>query len=132
VALSVLLDTSAYSELKRGNPLVASIVRAAEELLVSAVVIGELLYGFRRGSRFQRNQRELEAFLGRPRVRFVPVTRVTADRYSRIASALRASGTPIPSNDIWIAAHAMETGAELVSFDAHFEHVAGIAWIRPA
>ena len=45
-------------------------------------------------------------------------------------SSLRAKGRPIPTNDIWIAAHAMETGADLVSADRHFEHVDGIAWIR--
>ena len=55
---------------------------------------------------------------------------VTADRYSRIAASLRAKGRPIPTNDVWIAAHAMETGADLVSADRHFEHVDGIAWLR--
>ena len=59
---------------------------------------------------------------------------VTADRYStifaRIAAALRAKGSPIPTNDVWIAAHALETGADLVSADRHFESVDGIAWLR--
>ena len=61
---------------------------------------------------------------------FVPVGSITADRYSRIAAALRAQGSPIPTNDVWIAAHAMETGADLVSADRHFEAVSGIAWLR--
>ena len=50
--------------------------------------------------------------------------------YSRIAASLRAKGRPLPTNDVWIAAHAMETGADLVSADRHFEHVDGIAWVR--
>ena len=54
----------------------------------------------------------------------------TADRYSRIAVGLRAKGRPIPSNDIWIAAHTMETGADLVSCDRHFEQIDGLAWIH--
>ena len=54
----------------------------------------------------------------------------TADRYARIATALRAKGRPIPSNDIWIAAHSMETGADLVSCDRHFEYIDGLAWIH--
>ena len=53
----------------------------------------------------------------------------TADRYARTAAALRAKGRPIPSNDIWIAAHALETGADLVSYDHHFGEVDGLAWI---
>jgi tRNA(fMet)-specific endonuclease VapC len=132
VALRALLDTNAYSELKRGHPEVARIVRSSEQTLVSAIVVGELIYGFRRGRRLERNLRELDDFLARPRVALVPATRVTADRFGRIAAALRDQGTPIPTNDIWIAAHAMETGADLVSFDAHFERVAGLAWVRPS
>lgn len=55
-----------------------------------------------------------------------------ADRYSRIAAALRAKGRPIPTNDVWIAAHAMETGTDSVSADGHFGHVDGIVWVRVA
>jgi tRNA(fMet)-specific endonuclease VapC len=129
--MRVLLDTNAYSDLRRGREAVVERIRAAEEVLLSSVVAGELLYGFRVGSRFKRNLTELEAFLARPFVRFVPVTRVTADRYARIASTLRRKGTPIPTNDIWIAAHAVETGADLLSSDAHFSHVDGVAWLDP-
>ena len=60
------------------------------------------------------------------------VTLVTSDRYSRIALSLRRKGRPIPTNDIWIAAHAMETGAELISFDEHFDQVDGLAWVHPS
>lgn len=59
----------------------------------------------------------------------VPVSLVTADRFGRIAAALRARGRPIPTNDIRIAAHAMETGADLLSFDARFSEVDGLAWV---
>jgi tRNA(fMet)-specific endonuclease VapC len=127
--MKVLLDTDAYSQLKRGNSRVADLVRASEKVLFSAVVAGELLYGFRHGSRFERNLRELHEFLDHPFVTFIPVTLVTGDRYSRIAVGLRQKGRPIPTNDIWIAAHAMETGADLISFDDHFEHIDGLAWI---
>lgn len=123
------MDTNAYSLLMRGQEQVAEIVRAAEELLFSAVVVGELLYGFRRGSRFEQNAANLRSVLNSPHSTFVEVGSVTADRYSRIAAALRARGRPIPTNDVWIAAHAMETGADLVSGDSHFEHVEGIVWI---
>ena len=72
----------------------------------------------------------MRAFLDNPYVSLVPVGPVTAERYSRIAISLRAKGRPIPSNDVWIAAHAMETGADLVSADGHFEYVNEIAWLR--
>ena len=99
-------------------------------MLLSAVVAGELLYGFHAGSQFDRNAAKLRAFLDREYVSFVDVGPVTADRYGIIAAALRAKGRPIPTNDMWIAAHAMETGADLVSADGHFAHVDGIAWQR--
>ena len=73
-----------------------------------------------------------EAFLENPHVELAPVTATTADRFARIAAALRAKGTAIPANDIWVAATAMETGAELLSFDAHFASVEGLAWDDPA
>ena len=128
--MRVLLDSNAYSRLMRGDDQTAGVVRDATELLMSAVVVGELLYGFRNGSRFDRNASDLRSFLDNPYVSFVPVGSTTADRYSRIAAALRAKGHPIPTNDVWIAAHAMETGADLVSADRHFEAVDGIAWLR--
>ena len=95
------------------------------------VVIGELLFGFRQGSRYERNRRDLDGFLENPYVELVPVTSVTAERFGRIAAALRATGRPIPTNDIWIAAEAMENGADLISFDTHYGHVNGLAWVRP-
>jgi len=128
--MRLLLDTCAYSALKRGHAAVAELVRAAERLFLSTIVAGELLYGFRRGTRFEPNRRELERFLANPYVELLPVTFVTADRFGRIAAGLRRQGTPIPTNDIWIAAHAFETGAELVSFDRHFDAVAGLASIH--
>ena len=88
------------------------------------------MFGFRQGQHFEKNLGELRSFLNRPYVSFVPVSLVTADRYSRIMVSLKAKGRPIPTNDVWIAAHTMETGADLVSADGHFEHVDGIAWVR--
>ena len=128
--MRILLDSNAYSEFMRGNHRVREIVQGAEEILMSAVVVGEQLYGFRRGRRFEQNLAQFRSFLQRPYVTFLPVGPVTADRYSRIMTTLRAKGRPIPTNDVWIAAHAMETGADLVSADRHFEHVDQIVWVR--
>lgn len=126
--MRLLLDTNAYTLLMRGQQQVVQLARAAQELLLSAIVVGELMYGFRRGSRLERNLADLRTFLDNPYTSFVDVGPVTTDRYSRIATALRTRGRPIPTNDVWIAAHAMETGADLVSADRHFEHIDGIVW----
>ena len=128
--MRILLDSNAYSNLKRGHGPVADLIRRSEEVLLPLVVVGELLYGFRNGSRLERNLNELRAFMDSPHVTVVAMTLTTADRYSRIAAALRAKGRPLPSNDIWIAAHAQETGADLVSYDEHFDQVDGLAWLH--
>ncbi len=127
--MKVLLDTNAYSALRRGQELVVERVRSSEEVLLSIVVVGELLFGFRNGSRYEENARALESFLEDPNVRLLPVTWDTADRFGRISAALRKKGRPIPTNDIWIAAQAMETGADLISSDPHFGHIDGLPWV---
>lgn len=129
--MKVLLDTNAYTALLKGDAGVARVVRRSESVLVSTVVAGELLFGFRNGSRFEANRRQLEEFLANPYVSLLPVGLVTADRFGRLAAALRRKGTPLPTNDIWIAAHAMESGADLLSFDQHFGQVDGLSWIEP-
>ena len=129
--MTVLVDTDAYSAFMRGHANVVARIRRAERVLLSTVVVGELLFGFRHGSRFERNRNSLEQFLDNPFVSLVPVTYTTAERFGRIAAALRGKGRPIPTNDIWIAAHAMETGADLLSFDRHFDDVEGVAWVQP-
>jgi len=109
---------------------VADAVRRADVVLMSTVVLGELLFGFRNGSRYEVNRAQLDAFLSRQFVNTLHVTLETAERSGLIAAQLRRSGTPIPTNDIWIAAHTMESGAHLLSFDQHFDAVDGLLWTR--
>ena len=129
--MRLLLDTNAYSALFRGDPAVARRVQKAEQVLVSTIVAGELLFGFRDASRYEANREDLEDFLANPYVSLLPVTLVTADRFGRIAAALKLKGRPLPTNDIWVAAHTMESGAELLSFDRHFAEVDGLVWVEP-
>lgn len=128
--MKIVLDTNAYVAFKRGHDVVVDRVRNAHRIVFSTVVAGELIFGFRHGSRFAENMKELARFLDNPYVETVPVTITTADRFGRVAAELRHKGLPIPSNDIWIAAHAFETGAELLSFDRHFERIDGLVWTR--
>lgn len=127
--MRLMLDTNAYSALMRGQSEVAERVRRAERILISSIVAGELLFGFRNGSRLNENLKRFDAFLANSFVSLAPVTLVTADRFSRIAVALRRKGRPLPTNDVWIAAHTLETGADLLSYDRHFEAIDGLPWV---
>ena len=128
--MKLLLDTNAYVALMRAHPGIAARVRRAERIYLSAIVAGELIFGFRNGTHYERNLGELDDFLSNPFVEFLPVSYITADRFGRISALLRRKGTPMPTNDIWIAAHALESGAELLSFDRHFENIDGLVWTK--
>ncbi len=122
----VLLDTNAYSALLKGDQKVFDVLAKAGRIYISSVVLGELLAGFRGGSRFVENKRRLEQFMERQQVELLVVGFETADIYGAVKQQLKQAGKPIPLNDIWIASHALETGAVLISYDNHFQRVAGI------
>lgn len=124
--MKVLIDTNVYALYRKEHSVVVRKLADSDSVLVSPVVLGEILFGIRKGSRFEHNMSLLARFLEHEAVEVVPVAEVTADRYSRIALELRRQGTPIPSNDMWIAAQAMEHGAELLTSDRHFEKVSGL------
>jgi predicted nucleic acid-binding protein len=119
----LLLDTSGYSAFMHGHRQVGGKIREADGIVMTPVVIGELRDGFRRGTWRSENERGLDDFLGSPRVRVEVIDEETADRYAEIASFLRRAGTPIPTNDVWIAASAMQHGLPILTTDSHFERV---------
>ena len=121
--IRVLLDTSAYSAFFRGHPPIETCLQKAEEIVLTPIVLGELKAGFARGQHTQKNERELEAFLSSPRVQVLGLDEGTAQRYAVIVNTLWKAGTPIPTNDIWIAASAMQYGLEILTTDAQFQHV---------
>ncbi len=123
-----LLDTSAYVGFKKGDAELLKTMATAVKIYFSTIVLGEVMFGFRHGSKFNQNMIELDRFLDHPITEMLPVDRTTADRYARIASHLRAKGSPIPTNDIWIAAQTMASGAELLTYDRHFEKVDGLVF----
>jgi tRNA(fMet)-specific endonuclease VapC len=126
--MKIMLDTSAYVGFKRNITEVVEIIVKSEIILISPVVLGELMFGFRSGNKFKKNMDDLNEFLNHDVVELVDMGRITSDRYSRIATQLKQQGTPIPTNDIWIAAQSMEHGAELVSSDQHFEKISGLVY----
>lgn len=129
--MRICLDTNAYSAIGRGNAGLVALVEEAEEIIVPAIVLGELMFGFLKGGRFAQNEAALNRFLGEDGVSLQPVTRDIAERYGYVKAALKAKGAPIPENDVWIAATALETGARLVSYDTDFDHVGGLVRLAP-
>ena len=121
--MTILLDTSGYSGLMRGDPEILALMARASRILIPAVVIGELRSGFLRGNRNDENTRQLQAFLAKPSVAIVDVTAQTAERYAEIDVFLIAKGRPIPRNDVWIATSAFEHGCTLLTRDAHFREL---------
>jgi tRNA(fMet)-specific endonuclease VapC len=119
----ILLDTSAYSAFKRGHRDIQLRIQDAEQIQVNPVVLGELRSGFLKGSRLRDNLHELAQFLESPRVSIASIDDETAERYAVIVDTLRRAGTPIPTNDIWIAASAMQYGSILQTTDPHFQAV---------
>ncbi len=126
--MKIMLDTSAYVGFKRNIAEVVEIIVKSEIILFSPVVLGELMFGFRSGNKFKKNMYDISEFLNHDVVELADMGKITSDRYSRIATQLKQQGTPIPTNDIWIAAQSMEHGAELISSDQHFEKISGLVY----
>ena len=129
--MRLCLDTNAYCRLMSGHAPLTQLLESADEILVPATVLGELHAGFELGLRREANRRQLAEFLAMPGVETTAVTAGVAERYGILVRQLTRQGTPIPTNDIWIAAAVLETGARLVTYDAHFENVPGIVVLRP-
>ena len=123
---AILLDTSAYAAYLSGDERVLNVLAQAEQVNVSAIVLGELHAGFRGGSRPKQNAGDLARFIGKPTVHVLDVTSETSEVFGQIKHALREAGTPIPINDVWIASQAVETGSVVVTYDAHFTRVPGL------
>jgi tRNA(fMet)-specific endonuclease VapC len=122
---SLLLDTNAVAALLAGDVAVRQRIAASHEALISVMTLGELYLGARRSRCTDEEMSRIDAF-----VRDMTVLHCspgTAYQYAAVKAALRAKGRPIPENDIWIAATALEHGLILLTRDAHFQHVEGLS-----
>ena len=127
----VLLDTNAYSALMAGNTSIVRALERANQVLMSPVCLGELLVGFKLGTKASDNRALLAEFLKQPTVESISITAETAEYFAKVFTDLKQNGTPIPLNDVWIATQAMEHGAELLTLDKHFMVVPGLRlWNR--
>jgi len=120
------IDTNIYSALKRGDAKIVGLLENADEVYISSIVLGELYAGFRMGSRLMENIKELKEFIGQPGIYIIDINESIAERYGSLIKILKENGTPIPTNDIWIAAAALENGARIATSDTHFQLVPGL------
>ena len=125
----ILIDANIYSHAMVGTAEVLSELQRTGEIGISVVSIGELLSGFRAGTKEKKNRAEIGEFLDSPRVRIYLIDETTAEFYAEILSQLKKDGTPIPTNDIWIGAVALQNGLKLFTKDQHFQRVPGLVLV---
>ena len=122
--MKLVLDTNIYSDYAEGLPAIVDFLAIhGEDILLPSIVLGELSYGFMKGSRQRFNEKKLQEFIRKLKIEIIDVNQNVARKYGIIYLSLVKKGAKIPINDVWIAACCMETGGTLVTRDRHFRHV---------
>ena len=121
--MNLVIDTNVYSDLVRGDQSVADLLHQAEIVYLPTIVVGELKRGFYHGGQAKKNIRTFEKFITKPRIRVLDITAETAEHYGRLAAYLKSQATPIPTNDIWIAALCLQYDIPLLTRDSDFERL---------
>jgi len=122
--LKLVLDTNVYCDFAEGLPdVVETIATHGQYLFIPSIVLGELNYGFMKGSRQQFNERKLRQIVSRLKIEIIDVNADVARKYALIYLSLEKKGLKIPINDVWIASCCMEVGGTLLTRDRHFELV---------
>jgi len=122
----ILIDTNAYAAFKKNETGAVDVFKIVEYIGVNIVVLGELLSGFKGGTKEVKNRKELEQFLDSPRVNLIQLDEETAEFYARVYWDLKRKGKPVPTNDLWVAASAMRHGLALFTYDEHFDSIDGL------
>jgi predicted nucleic acid-binding protein len=118
-----VFDTTTYSHLLKGHQVVADVLKSAEAILLPSVVIAELRYGFRLGTKQEENERLLARFVANKKIRILLPDNATTDYFVNIAIFARKKGVQLSTHDIWIAALTEQWDATLVTFDNDFKHL---------
>ena len=121
--MNLLVDTNRYRDYVGGDKQVLEQLRRCECVAICFITLAELRSGFLLGSQSRENERNLTGFLQKPQVDVVFADETTPHHYARLVFQLRRQGTPISTNDIWIAASAIQYDLTLYSRDVHFNHV---------
>lgn len=127
--MKLALDTNRYTDLCRGDRSVIETVERADEVWLPFIVVGELRAGFAVGNQGTRNEAVLRRFLIKPGVGILYADEQTTHHYASVYRQLRKQGTPIPTNDLWIAALVLQHSLVLCARDAHFDTLAQIVRI---
>jgi tRNA(fMet)-specific endonuclease VapC len=125
--MKILLDTNRYRDFCEGNSETLDVIQRARRVYLPFVVLAELRAGFLCGTLARRNEKSLTVFLNSPRVRVLMADEETTHHFARIFAQLRLQGTPIPVNDIWIAALTVQHDLLLFSRDQHFDCLPQVA-----
>jgi tRNA(fMet)-specific endonuclease VapC len=121
--MRIVLDTNRYSDFARGDAAAVRTISMADEVYLPFAVLGELRAGFIRGTRNRANETGLTSFLSKPDVFALFPDDATTHHYAAISQQMRRQGTPIPINDMWIAALALRHAFALYARDKHFDHL---------
>lgn len=121
--MKIALDTNRITDLFRGDTEPAARLEMCEEVWIPVVVLGEMKAGFHGGTQQRRNEMLLDQLLAKTTVDILLPGIETAEHYARIFIQLKRAGTPIPDNDLWIAALVLEHNLLLVTRDRHFEQI---------
>ena len=121
MAVRLALDTNRYTDLSRDNPEVLELVESADEVWLPFIVLAELRAGFSLGSKAAQNETILRRFLLQPKVDVLYADEQTTHHYASVYRQLRRQGTPIPTNDMWIAALLLQHSLTLCARDVHFD-----------
>jgi len=119
----IALDTNRLTDLFQGDAELADRLAECDEVWIPLIVLAEIKAGFYGGSQQHRNELLLQSLLAKPTVGILLPTRETAEHYARLFVQLKRAGTPIPDNDLWISALALEHDLLLITRDRHFEQV---------
>jgi len=121
--MNILIDSSAYILLSRGHPGASRYIQEVADLCISVVVLGELRFGYLKGTQRERDERRLRDFLSQSRVRVIGIDDDTTHLYARIRNDLRLAGKMVANNDLWIAAGAMQHGLCILTADTDFQKI---------
>lgn len=121
--MRIALDTNRYTDLCRGVEETVRLVSTAESVFLPFVVVAELRAGFAFGKRTADNEKVLRRFLLKDGVAVLYADDQTTHHYASAYRQLRVQGTPIPTNDLWIAALVLQHNLRLHDRDAHFDHL---------
>jgi tRNA(fMet)-specific endonuclease VapC len=122
--LALILDTNGLSAMADGDTKLEQLLRQAGDIAIPVIVLGEYRYGIGQSRNRTRYERWLAGVIANCRV--LAVDEVTAERYADIRGELKRAGSPIPGNDLWIAALARQHASTLLSRDRHFDFVPGL------